>query len=103
MKIHLSNNHDLQTKMANIKRPSNNWGYSIRKTIQHFQNQHLQFTALLSQRKTLTNCNTAYIHENEEKSTRFKNIGPEAEKLKSTDKTHNFTNIDLPQVFKDQL
>ena len=41
--------------------------------------------------------------ENKDKSTCLKNMETEAEKLKSTDKIHNFTNMNLPQDLKDLL
>ena len=37
------------------------------------------------------------------KSTCLKNMETEAEKLKATDKIHNFNNTDLSQDFKDLL
>lgn len=88
---------DYQTKINKLN-SSNHRGFSFRKRIKLLQQW---FTAFLQLRKSLVKLNTSTILENVEKSARLNNLATEAEKLLSADKIHNFTNIELPQDFKD--
>ena len=88
---------DYQTKINKLN-SSNHRGFSFRKRIKLLQQW---FIAFLQLRKSLVKLNTSTILENVEKSARLNNLATEAEKLLSADKIHNFTNIELPQDFKD--
>ena len=83
-------------RIQNLKKINQNHGYFLRKRISNLTANLNNFINHLQSRFNLWQQNTALLLEIENTVTRKSQLQAEKEKLSSTNKIHNFTNINLP-------
>ena len=103
LNIKQSTMNEQNTRIRNLSKASRNHGHPLCKRICNINTQRKIFTTHCNQRMALFNTNTAIILEKNEKLNRRECINLEKEKLKNTDKIHNFTCTDLTPDFKELL
>ena len=101
--IKLNEKSKHQKRMQHLRKIHQCHGYYLRQRINKLNSSHSTFLQHLQQRINLSDQNTAFILEQETKLTRQDKLQSEKERLVSTDKIHNFTNLNLPNDFTNLL